>query len=296
MALVICFCLLLILPFLAMAYVGLEDANAKCPHGVRGGRTRKLCFKCIEEQKAAAQELLRQQAIHREADLLRDRERRRLYSSLVPNLDELRRLDPFEFEDAVARMFERLGYSVRQTPKTKDGGRDAILTKDGVKYLVECKKYGDGLTSSRPDLQKFHSAIMSDKAKSGFFVTSGTFTKDAIDWAAKHPVVDLVDSHKLVDLMFASKPAASGDDSYQSACKNCGDIVTHRLRAPLDVVCSKGHVVSPPLKLHELLAGVPFCAKCGIPMRLAAGRRGKFWGCYNYSRTPRCTYTQRYRD
>jgi restriction endonuclease Mrr len=98
-------------------------------------------------------------------------------------------------------MFERLGYKVKQTPYVNDHGRDAILTKDGKKFLMECKRYGKDTTSGRPDLQKFHSAIVTDGGVSGFFVTTGAFTKDAIEFAATVPI-ELIDGAKLVRYMF----------------------------------------------------------------------------------------------
>lgn len=282
-----------------------EEKWPVCPHGVRGGKTRNHCVECVHERKSLEEKLHLQkvneairQEILRDADRLREREWQRLASSLVPSLDELRGLTWQQFEDEIARMFERMGYSVEQTPYTNDGGRDAILIKDGVKYLLECKKYADGGQSGRPDLQKFHSAIITDKAKSGFFVSAGAFTKEAVEWAATMPM-ELIDGQKLVRLMFHSKPAASDDDNYQSACRTCGKIVIHRLRAPNDVTCSEGHVVQPSLTLERLLADglnpQPSCLRCGVPMRLVDGRKGKFWGCSNYFGTPRCTYTAQYK-
>src|SRR5260221_1908471 len=254
-----------------------------CPHGVRGGKTRSRCEKCIQEQKLIERNLhleklneALKQEILRETNSLREREWRRLASSLVPSLDELRRLSWQRFEDEIARMFERMGYSVEQTPPTNDGGRDAILIKNGEKYLLECEKYKAGGQSGRPDLQKFHSAIMTDTATSGFFVTAGAFTKDAIEWVAKvNAPIKLIDGQELVKRMFKSKPAASDDDSYQSMCRTCGETVNHRLRAPQDVRCPKGHVVQPALKLGQLLANgpniQPICMRCGAAMRLVDG-------------------------
>ena len=41
-------------------------------------------------------------------------------------------------------MFGRLGYEVKQTPYTKDGGRDGILKKDGKKYLYGMQEVREG--------------------------------------------------------------------------------------------------------------------------------------------------------
>ena len=255
---------------------------ASCPHGVLAGKYRNRCEKCvregkeIEENRRLEQELRerqerierelqeRQQRIDAAADSLQNDEQLRLAKSLVPSIKELRGLTPQHFEDEVARMFERLGYEVRQTSYTNDGGRDAILTKDGRKYLVECKRYAEGGLSGRPDLQKFHSAIMTDRAVSGFFVTAGRFTKEAKEFAATVPI-KLIDQNELVRMMFDSKPAAADDDSYRSMCRQCEDIVSHRLRAPQSVKCRNGHEIAPTLDIESVLSSAQ-------PMRRARRR------------------------
>jgi hypothetical protein len=150
-------------------------------------------------------------------------------------------------------MFERLGYEVEQTPYRNDHGRDAILTKDGKKFLVECKRYGKDTTVGRPDLQKFHSAITTDGAVSGFFVTSNRFTSDAREFCS-NPPIKLIDANQLVRMMFESKPTAGDDDTYRSMCHQCEEIVNHRLRAPRSVRCRNGHEVVPTLTLELVLS------------------------------------------
>jgi HJR/Mrr/RecB family endonuclease len=250
---------------------------ASCPHGLLAGKYKDRCEKCVQDREELEREQERQREkwlqerkelekekerqeqalecqrqIDSAANSLRDSERLRLNKSLVPSIDELRALTPQRFEDEIAGMFERLGYDVRQTPYSNDGGRDAILTKDGQTYLVECKRYADGALSGRPDLQKFHSAIVTDGATSGFFVTAGRFTLEAIKFASMVPI-KLIDRDALVRLMFDSKPAAAEDDTYRSMCRTCQDIVLHRLRAPQSVICRNGHEVEPTLDVTSLL-------------------------------------------
>lgn len=109
----------------------------RCPHGMRGGLTRKLCDTCKDELLVAEQQ--RQSAKQAEelqkrlnlcADQIEQQEVDRLKKSMVPNLEELRRLTPQRFEDEMAQMFKRLGYTVKQTPYSGDGGRDAIMHKE----------------------------------------------------------------------------------------------------------------------------------------------------------------------
>jgi TPR repeat protein/restriction endonuclease Mrr len=233
---------------------------ASCPHGVLAGKYKNRCEKCvrerieIEENRRRQHELWeRKRRINAAADTLREKERERLAKSIVPRIQELRLLTPPRFEDEVAQMFERLGYEVKQTPYIKDGGRDAILTKDGQKYLVECKRYAEGGLSGRRDLQIFHSAMTTDGAISGFFVTAGRFTQDAIKFAPTVRI-ELIDQDGLVRMMFDSKPAAADEDTYCSMCRQCEDLVSHRLRVPQSIRCRNGHDVEPSLDISSVLS------------------------------------------
>jgi restriction endonuclease Mrr len=173
-------------------------------------------------------------------------------SSTLSSLSRLRRLTPAQFEGEIANMFRRLGYQVKQTPYSNDFGRDAVMLKDGSKFLLECKKYQEDGLSGRPDLQKFHSAIVSDRAKEGFFVTTGGFTKAAIEFSAKVPI-KLIHGQILEKALTRSGPSGSSDDSYQSMCIKCGDVVTHRLWDPMVVRCRNGHSVGPTLSPDEVI-------------------------------------------
>lgn len=194
----------------------------------------------------------------------------------------------------MASMFERLGYVVQQTPYVGDYGRDAILQKDGEKLLLECKRYGDISTVGRPEIQKFHSAIISDRAKSGFFVTTNKFTAKAKKHAAKLGITP-IDGNELLRYLIKSKQSTFENDQYSSMCSACGEKVMHNLRSPKPVICANGHTVEPTLNFDDLFGSATgaiahLCARCGAPMKLRTGKNGQFWGCSNYVTTA-CSYT-----
>ncbi len=194
-------------------------------------------------------------ALQRKAIALVLEEHARLHPTLALSLDELRAVSSAQFEDEIARMFTRLGYEVKQTPYANDGGRDAIMMKDGNKYLVECKCYAKGGLSGRPALQKFHSAIVTDNATSGFFVTTGGFSDPAVKFATENKI-ELIDASALVRLMLESRAnseTAANSAEYSSACHFCGDTVSHNLRAPHSVTCQNGHEVKPALDIGTVL-------------------------------------------
>ncbi len=86
----------------------------------------------------------------------------------------------------------------------------------------------------------------------GFFVTTGGFTKDAIEYAPAARI-KLVGPDELVRMMFDSKPDATEDDSYRSMCRQYEDIVYHHLRAPRSEKCRNGDEITPTLDKESVL-------------------------------------------
>jgi restriction endonuclease Mrr len=120
---------------------------------------------------------------------------------IASSLQGLLNLDSKQFEDIVALMFRRMGYDASQTAYTGDGGKDVIMRKDGKLIFVECKRYVS-TPVGRPDIQKFHSAIITEKAHFGYFVTTSSFTSEAEDYVSKNKLnIELLSGHKLVTLM-----------------------------------------------------------------------------------------------
>lgn len=88
-----------------------------------------------------------------------------------------------EFEDLIAELLRNQGYTVEQTGRTRDGGKDIIALASNsllpAKYLVECKhnrkdrKIGVGVVRS------FFDVITQERATGGIICASSYFTRDA---------------------------------------------------------------------------------------------------------------------
>lgn len=50
-------------------------------------------------------------------------------------------LSPFEFENAIGKLFKYLGYEVKITQKSRDGGIDILIKKENILKGVQCKHY-----------------------------------------------------------------------------------------------------------------------------------------------------------
>ena len=268
---------------IAVLWAGLSTARdrvrsilVRCPHGVREGWKQNRCPDCASEQsrrvEAAAldREFERKRAeLERRAQALKKTEIERLATIIVPSLDELRGLPPYEFETVMAAMFRRLGYEVTQTPASNDLGRDGILRKGGKTLLFECKRYKEGGVSGRPDLQKFHSAIVTDNADGGYFITTGGFSAQAVEFASqlKERKIVLITPPRLLKMLYRSAAGQQGNPIYRTACKACGVVVSHQLYSPAPVRCPNGHQTPPSIAPDEVMSHLT------VPLRARRSRR-----------------------
>jgi len=143
------------------------------------------------EEKRYQDQLAKEQKEHQEKEAQRKAEaRQKAYLREMNDYVKLSSLHPFEFERCISDLYRRFGFTVRQTSQTGDGGKDAILWKGGEKYLLECKKYSKEQLVGRPEVQKFHSALITENARLGFFVTTSGFSKGAEEYvnAYKLPI------------------------------------------------------------------------------------------------------------
>jgi Restriction endonuclease/Holliday junction DNA helicase RuvB P-loop domain len=118
----------------------------------------------------------------------------------MTTLDELQELDPIGFEHFVKRVLEGLGYSVLTTKTSGDHGVDLILLKQGERSIAQCKRIRG--TVSAGDVRDFYGTIQHEKAKRGFFITTGTFSLPALVWSRGKNItlVDGVDLAEAVEL------------------------------------------------------------------------------------------------
>lgn len=107
------------------------------------------------------------------------------YLALHPEL--LRELDPRRFEELVAELFRRQGFTVELTPKARDGGRDLFALHSNAfgrsLYLVECKRYAASRKVGVEVVRGLYGVLQADRATKGVIVTTSSYTKDAIAFA-----------------------------------------------------------------------------------------------------------------
>lgn len=122
------------------------------------------------------------------------------------SLAAMYRLDPSAFEEYVAyRIFARQGYQVLNTPDTKDGGIDILITDDdGRQAIVQCKRYKGTVGSAT--VRELYGTMIHTGAERAYLVTTAEISSDARRWAAGKPLL-LIDGARLEQLSRATPGA-----------------------------------------------------------------------------------------
>ena len=122
-------------------------------------------------------------------------------------LDLIKANNPAFFERLVVDLLVAMGYggshrdAAQAIGKTNDGGIDGIISEDRLgldKIYIQAKRWEN--TIGRPDIQQFKGALADQVAKKGVFITTSSFSKEAIESAKKSGIV-LIDGNRLTSLM-----------------------------------------------------------------------------------------------
>ena len=100
-----------------------------------------------------------------------------------------------------------LGYGISRQDLQRvggsgDAGIDGIISLDKLgleKVYVQAKRWQG--TVGRPELQAFYGALAGQKAKRGIFITTSSFTVQALEFAKTVEGLALIDGARLVELM-----------------------------------------------------------------------------------------------
>lgn len=125
-------------------------------------------------------------------------------------LDKVKKISPSDFEKLVVELLVKMGYggsiedAATITKYSGDEGIDGIIKEDilGLDSIyIQAKRYS-GEVIGRPILQAFVGALSPHHAKKGVFITTSTFSSQAIEYAkAAEARIILIDGHQLCKYM-----------------------------------------------------------------------------------------------
>ena len=154
-----------------------------------------------------------------------DRVYRELNQSLANDLlAEICEMNPYRFERLVVELLIKMGYGRLQyeshaTKKSGDEGIDGIVTADKLGFdsiYIQAKRFRE-TPVGRPDIQKFVGALAGQGAQKGIFITTSTYTKEAISFVEKNLNYKLVliDGTRLAELMIEYELGVSTQYTYR---------------------------------------------------------------------------------
>ncbi len=157
--------------------------------------------------------------------------------TVTPALDTLRR---DQCDLLVGEIFRREGYTVElSAAAAQDDGIDLTLRRDGETILVQCKHWNTARVSER-EVREFHGAMMENGAPRGVFVTTGSVTRDAVEFAEARQI-DLMDRAALEECTAA---VARPGENFCTISEWIGEFSAHsRIFDPECPICQGSMVI-----------------------------------------------------
>lgn len=138
-------------------------------------------------------------------------------------LSRIRNESPEFLERVVLQVLHGMGYGqgeedLEHLGGSGDEGVDGVINQDRLgldQVYVQAKRYREGGTIGRPDIQAFVGALSGKGATRGVFITTSRFSQEARDFAAKlsqHRII-LIDGNEFSDLMLDNGIGVTTDRS-----------------------------------------------------------------------------------
>jgi len=166
-----------------------------------------------------------------------------------------------EFETLVGEGFRRRGFEVAERGGAgPDGGVDLALARGHERFLVQCKQWRAQQVGVAV-VRELYGVMAAERVAGGYVVTSGTYTKDARQFASGRNI-ELIDGGALNALLRNSQNGAPAPSS---------------ARVTANASANR----------------TPMCPTCKTPMVMRTAKRGSnvgssFWGCAQF---PKCRQT-----
>ncbi|MCB1601916.1 MAG: restriction endonuclease [Lysobacterales bacterium] len=190
-------------------------------------------------------------------------------------------LDWREFERLVGHYFEQRGFAVVETGGSADGGVDLKLSKDGERYLVQCKHWRARSVGVEP-VRELYGVLAASRGVGAYMVTSGRYTRAARTFAQGREI-QLLDGDDLRKALLEAGPTRDGSDQRKPQNAAASD-PRPEIAPSITSSTPTGAIDTAPK------ATTPPCPRCAAPMVQRVVRSGdragqRFWGC---SKFPTC--------
>ncbi|HHW57794.1 MAG TPA: restriction endonuclease [Clostridia bacterium] len=140
-------------------------------------------------------------------------------------LQKLKEIDFYKFEEIVLDLLVKMGYggsreeAKKATRRTNDEGIDGIINEDRLgldRIYIQAKRWQNTVVG-RPEIQKFSGALDTPGANKGIFITTSTFSNDAVEYANRltNKKIILIDGYQLAEYMIDFNVGVSVQEVYE---------------------------------------------------------------------------------
>ena len=139
-------------------------------------------------------------------------------------LQKVKECSPEFFERLVVDLLLKMGYGGSRSDagkaigKTGDGGIDGIINEDrlGLDSIYIQAKRWDDTTVGQPEIQKFVGAMAGRHGGKGVFITTSTFSQNAVQYASsvQGMKIKLIDGKELAQYMIDFDIGTSEEETY----------------------------------------------------------------------------------
>lgn len=139
-------------------------------------------------------------------------------------LDRMQQLPWQAFERLVVDLLVHMGYggsfaeAGEAFQRGSDGGLDGVIKADRLgfdKLYVQAKRWQNGSTVGRPDIQAFAGALLDKGATKGAFITTAKFSTEARNYKPANINLVLIDGRELAQLMIEYNVGVSIENTIQ---------------------------------------------------------------------------------
>jgi len=129
-------------------------------------------------------------------------------------IDTILSKTPRAFESLVVLLLQKMGYggeitqSATVTSYTNDGGIDGVIKEDVLGFgriHIQAKRYAQANSVGRQEIQSFVGALAVAQSNKGVFITTSSFSKGAVQYAASlngNTTLILIDGQQLAEYLY----------------------------------------------------------------------------------------------
>ena len=122
-------------------------------------------------------------------------------------LEQIMQASPKFFEFLVLDLLHAMGYGTSRADLQRvggsgDAGIDGVISLDRLgleKVYIQAKRWSNSV--GRPDVQAFYGALAGQRATKGVFITTSSFTQQAVEFVQSVERIVLIDGARLTGLM-----------------------------------------------------------------------------------------------